>query len=460
MNNYHRNPRAREIKGQETNEYPWMSIALAVMLLYMAPFVSRWLAVPSFLICLYRVLRYDARIFATDYGMLLPLVSLTNAPGTPSLLIYLCLLAAIWYIVKEGIHGYTSFVLLIALLNYLMTRMQLDINAFVLYFGQLFVLCVLLPKQDAQSAERTVKVFIASLIVSSVYSYLLRNTGPIRAISGDVSYAIWGTNIKRFKGLLQDPNYYMTLLVVGLVLLIKLRECGMLGAGEFVVQGLALSLFGALTYSKTFFLVFVLLGGIYVIWQFWSRKVIGGLVLTILALIALNFIVFSEASPFAVVIQRLLAADNISDLTTGRTEVYLYYWAEISSSGWSLLFGQGLAAEGLFKDPHNIYLEIMYYTGAFGLVLAAGVFLTLVHEANRRADLIGQQHIVARYAPLFMFLLLFVALHGMFQAVAHGELFLTILSLMITKKHNDLPEEESVEGKESGRAHRYLHKGH
>lgn len=460
MNNYHRNSHAREIKGTKTSEYPWISIAVAVVLLYMAPFVSRWLAVVSFLICAYRVLRYDARIFATDYCVLLPLVSLTNAPGTPALLIYLCLLAAVWYIVKEGIQAHTSFVLLIILLNYLMTRLQLDVNAFVLYFGQLFALCVLLPKQDARSAERTVKAFIASLIASSIYAYVLRNTGPIRAICGEISYAIWGTNILRFKGLFQDPNYYMTLLIMGLVLLIKMRECGMVGIWEFILQGLALTLFGALTYSKTFFLVFILLGGIYVIWQFWSRKVVGGMLLTILALGGLYFIIFSKASPFAVVIQRLLAANNISDLTTGRTEVFLYYWAEISEDLWSFFFGKGLAAEGLFKDPHNIYLEIMYYTGVFGLAMASGVYFTLVYETNRRSEIIGQQHLIARYAPLLMFLVLFFSLHGMFQAVAHGELFLTILSLMITKKYNDLPGEEPEKGKERWNGQKNPHTGH
>lgn len=290
-------------------------------------------------------------------------------------------------------------------------------------------------------------MFLASLILSSFYAYILRNTSPIRAICGEASYAIWGTNTKRFEGLFQDPNYYMTLLIIGLALLIKLRECAMVGLAEFVFQGLVLSLFGALTYSKTFFLVFFLLGGTYVLWHFWSRKVLSGLALTILALAAGYFMVFSEVSPFAVIIQRFLAADNISDLTTGRTEVYQYYWEEISKSLWSFFFGKGLAAEGLRKDPHNIYLEVMYYTGAVGLGLIAGIYFALVQETKQRSTRIREQHFIARYVVLFMFLLLFFSLHGMFQAIVYGELFLAMLSLLITRKQDIPPPEDSADGR-------------
>lgn len=428
------------------SEYPMVSIVVAVLLLYMAPFVTRWLAVVSFVICLYRVFRYDARVFATDYGMLLPLLSLTQAPGTPALLIYLCLVAGIWYFFRGGLRANASVVILIVLMNYLLVRMQMDINAFVLCFGQLAVLCVLLPKQDAESVERTVKTFITSLILSSAYAFILRDTSAVRAVTGVDSYAIWGTNIMRFKGLFGDPNYYMTLLIIGLALLVKMKECKMLGTAQFAIQGVLLAVFGILTYSKTFFLVFVLLGGIYLIWQFWSRKIISGMVLAVVALAAFCWIVFAEESPFAVVIQRLLVADNISDLTTGRTEIYSAYWKEITENLGSFFFGKGLAAEGLQKDPHNIYLETMYYIGTVGFCLISGLYIALVQETKRRVPYAREQHFIERNVVLLMFLLLFCALHGIFQAIVYGELFLSVMSLMLTKKHIEKTPEDTADG--------------
>ena len=429
------------------NEYPRIGITIAVLLLYMAPFVSRWLALVSFAVCLCRVFRYNARVFATDYCFLLPLASLTRAPGMPMLLIYLCLIAGIWHVLRSGLRANTSLVFLIILMNYLLTRMQMDINNFVLCFGQMFVLCVLLPKQDEASVERSVKTFLTSLIISSVYALLLRNTYQLQALIGAESYAIWGTGIMRFRGLFEDPNYYMTLLIIGLALLIKLRECGMVNKSRFLLQGVALSVFGVLTYSKTFFLVFVLLGGTYVVWQFWSRKLISGLGMTVIAVIALCVMIFWEKSPFAVVLQRLLVSNNISDLTTGRTEVYLSYWKEITENLQSFFFGKGLAAEGLRKDPHNIYLETMYYTGAVGLSLIAGIYCSLVREMKQQAPRVREQHFIERNVVLFMFLLLFFSLHGIFQIVVYGELFLAMLSLMIIKKPEEavLPSYAGVE---------------
>ena len=429
------------------NEYPQLGIMLAVLLLYIAPFVSMWLAVPSMAICLYRVIRYDAKVFATDYCMLLPLASLTKVPGIPMLLIYLCLLAGIWYFLKGGLRAEASFVLLIVLLNYLLTRMQMDINAFVLCFGQMFVMWVLLPKQDEKSAERTIKAFIASLILSSAYALVFRNTSAIRAICGAEVYAFWGSNLRRFKGLFQDPNYYMTLMVIGLALLIKLKECKMVNMGIFVFQGVSMVAFGILTYSKTFFLVFVLLGGIYVLWQFWNKKILSGMTLGILA-VALAFVVlFAENSPFAVVMERLVSAQNLRDLTTGRSEIFLAYWKAISQDMKSFFFGKGLAAKALWRDPHNIYLETLYYVGTVGFVLIVSIYLLMVQEIKLRMPDVCQQHWIAKYVVPMMFLLLYFALHGVFHIVSYGELFLAMISMMLIKKNEVLSEENITQGK-------------
>lgn len=424
------------------NEYPHLSIALATLLLYMAPFVSVWLAVPSFAICIYRTIRYDAKVFATDFVILLPLTSLTKVPNVPALLAYWILLAGIWCFVRGGMRKEISFMLLIVLANYLLTRMQMDVNSLALLLGSLFMTCLILPKQDEKSAERAVKMFITSLIISSIYAFLLRNTAPIRAICGADAYAFFGSNVKRFKGLFQDPNYYMTLVVVAIALLMKMKECNMVTMGQFLAQGLVLVTFGMLTYSKTFFLVFVLLAGMYVFWQFRSKKIVSGMVWTTLALACLAAILFVKNSPFEVIIERFTSAKSIRDLTTGRSELVLYYWRAITQDMKSFFFGKGLSATALWRDPHNIYLETVYYLGVVGFLLILSVFINLAREMKTRVSQIGQ-HWISRYIVLLMMLILYCSLHGLFQVSFYGELFLAMLSLMLVKKQDKMIVENS-----------------
>ena len=173
--------------------YPLWGLIVVMALNFMAPFITSLLVYPAFLICVYRVIRYDERVFVTDYAALTTISMLFRTSGGMSLMVYLCLFAAVWYFVRSGIRADRSYVMLIILLNYLILRMQFEISNLLLCFGQLFMLCVLLPKQDEESAERTIKTFCISLLVSSAYALLLRNTSQIVAIRGSEVPAFWGS---------------------------------------------------------------------------------------------------------------------------------------------------------------------------------------------------------------------------------------------------------------------------
>lgn len=428
------------------SEYPMGSILVAMLLIYLSPFTSYWLSAAAFLICLYRVIRYDARVFSVDYCFLAPIVSLTRFNGGVPLVIYLCLIAGIWYFIRGGMRADAGYAFLLLLLNHLFARMQLQINDFVLCFGQMFVMCVLLPKQDEDSAERGIKAFCVSLTVSSIYAWLLRDTYQIRILCGADTYAIWGSNILRFKGLLRDPNYYTTLLIVGLALLLKLRDCKRIGTVPFFAMGFCMAAFGILTYSKTFFLMFLLLGGIYVLWQFWNGKIARGVVMAIVAVVALVLIFTLEDTVFSVVLTRLRSSNDLSDLTTSRTDVYLLYLKEITEDLGSFLFGKGLAAQALYRDPHNLYLEIIFYTGVLGLVLLAGFYGAMVQMTLRRVSAGSRQNVISKYVVLAMVLILYFSLHGMFESIMYAEMYLGVLSILLTKKKPEkLPEAQSEE---------------
>lgn len=410
--------------------YPAGGMALEVVFLMASPFISRWLVFPVFVLCLYRLIRYDVQVFSTDFCILTPLSPLFAAPSGMSLLTWLCLGAAVWYLIQEGIRGELCYVVLLFLLNYLVWRMNWNINGFVLCFGQLFLLCVLLPRQDTASALRGTLAFCYSLILISVYALAFRDTQALHSIRGTEVPAFFGSGMRRFQCVFKDPNYYMSMLVAGISLQLKLYHCGYIRGLVFWTVSLAMVLFGVLTYSKTFFLALVLLVAIFVAWQFWNRKLLRGILYVALIIGCGSYLIFSPSSPFAVVMSRLAGATNLSELTTGRTDVFAAYRDIITQDAKTFLLGCGLAASSLAKDPHNLFLEITYYTGVIGLALFLLMGFALAKSARRQAKP-DKENPIARYEVLIMAVLLFNTLHGIFSLTVYAIFYLAFLSLML-----------------------------
>lgn len=418
-------------------KYPQWGIILVLALNFLSPFVTNLLVYPAFLICIYRIIRYDEKVFATDYCILQAVSLLFATSGGMSLLVYLCLFAALWHFIRRGIRGEATLVLLVVLLNFLLMRMQFEIGRFVLCFGQLFMLYVLIPQQDSRSATRCARAFCASLLLSSAYALVFRNTSQIVALRGYEVPAFWGSSIMRFYGLFQDPNYYAMLLITSLALLVKLKDCRQVTWPAFIAGGLLLIVCGVLTYSKTFFVMLILVVFIFLIWQFWNKRILRGILMTLVLVVAGGIILFSEGSPFAVVLSRLTSATNLDDLTTGRSELFMTYFNAIVADPVSLLFGKGLAAGNMGRDPHNLFIEIAYYIGVVGLVLMVVYFGTLVRSVVKSKEMVRKQNFVSKYAVLLVVAVLHITLHGMTSLASYASFFVAAVSLMVTREQED-----------------------
>lgn len=417
------------------DKYPHWGIIAVLALNFLSPFVSSLLPYLALVLCVVRVMRYDEKVFATDYSILICVSMLFRTPGGMSLLIYLCLFADVWYFMRRGIKAEAAVVLMLLLLNYLLLRMQMSVDRFALCFGQLFLLRILLPMQDEHSAQRAARAFCFGLLVSSAYALVFRHTWQIQAIRGTEAPAYFGSNIIRFYGLFQDPNYYSMLLITALALMTKLKDSRYIGWPVFLVGSLLLIACGVLTYSKTFFLMMVLLVAVYLVWQFWNKRVFRGMLMTLCILIVGGILLFSEGSPFAVVLTRLTSSTDLGDLTTGRSDVFIAYYRAITESVGSALFGAGLGQPNLGRDPHNLFLEITYYVGLVGLVLMALYYASLIKAIDVN---LKKQNFIARYVVLFMVLMIHLTLHGMTTFPTYVSFFMAAMAMLIAPK----PKEE------------------
>ena len=427
----------REVSPDE--KYPLPGIIAAVLLNLLSPYISGLLPLLALLICVIRVMRYDEKIFTTDYCILISVSMLFRTTGGMSLLIYLCLFADVWYFIRRGIRAEATVVLAVLLLNYLLLRTGMAFNEFALCFGQLFLLRILLPAQSEHSAERSARAFCMSLILSSAYALLLRNTWQLEAIRGPEAPAFFGSSLTRFYGLFQDPNYYSMLMITGIALQIKLKDAKRIGWPTFIFTSLVLIVFGVLTYSKTFFIMMLLLVCIYLVWQFWNKKVLRGVLMTLAIVVVGGILLFSEGSPFAVVLERLSSSSNLNELTTGRSDVFMAYFNAITDSLGSAFFGAGLGANNLGRDPHNLFLELAYYIGIVGLVLVVLYYCSLVRAVGRQDKTISQQNVLAKYAVLLVVVIVHFTLHGMTTFPTYASFCMAALSMRITAKKEDVP---------------------
>lgn len=434
-------PQSKAEKGRTMRAsgrtYPVGGILLALFLLYLAPFTDARLPYAAFLVCLYRVVRYDATVFGTDYCVLAAVSLLFQTPGGTSLLAYLCVFAVIWQFIRGSFRADASLLMLLLLLDYLLLRMGGGANRFVLCFSQLALLGLFLPGQKGAAIVRMARLFCLSLLASSVYAWALRGTPQLLLLQGAEVAAYQGSSATRFQGLFQDPNYYMALLAVGIALTIRLFVSRQIGGLELAAVAGGLSVFGFFTYSKTFLVVFLGLLVLFILLQLLTGRAALGLGAAVCAALGLVVAAACPDTPVSVVLYRLFSASGLNELTTGRAELFAAYLEAILERPSTLLVGVGLSGEALNLDPHNLFLELAYYLGVIGLALFL-LYLALLMHGMRRCGGGAQQcqSATARYLVLLTVAVLLSTLSGMFSATTYVMLFPGIAATAVPGRGN------------------------
>lgn len=411
--------------------YPIQGISVILALIYLSPFVSSLLNYAAFLMCMYRLVKYDERVFSVDYCCLISVATVFALPGGFSLVVVLSLLAEFWFVVRDGVVLDSAMAVLFLLVCYLMLRIQSSVSGFVLCVSQLLIFHRMLSFADTQTVLLDIGAFVLSVLTSSVYALVFRKTSAMTAIVGREVLAYYGSSLTRFQGLFRDPNYYMSLVIMAIVLLTLLYFKKYISKALFSAGIVCMFFFGALTYSKTFLFLICLYWGLCFFYLLRARRYIFAAAFSVgtvvLAIILSNTL-------FATTLYRITSASSVSELTTGRTDMFEEYWREIISSPVTMLFGKGLSAQLLKKGTHNLFLEIQYYVGAIGLTLYLFYFGALVVRMQKKSAAGCYPARLFSNSPLIVFIVLFSSLQGMFSISVYTLLYLAVIAIAVPQK--------------------------
>lgn len=411
-------------------QYPIPGICAILTLIYLSPFVGAWLNYLAFSLCIYRLAKYDVRTFSIDYCCLISVAAVFVLPSGISFVVVLCLIAEVWFVIRDGLAINSALALLVLLVCYLLLRMQFAVSDFLLCVSQFIIIYLMLSFLDAQTIVLDIESFIINMVVSSAYALLLRKTPAITHMTGAEVAAYYGSSLTRFKGLFRDPNYYMSLVIMAIVLLTLLYIKKYTSRRAFLLSIACMLLFGALTYSKTF----ILLLGLY--WLLCLFYLIRGkrYLLAFIYIFATAFLaVILSDTLFATTLYRLTSASSVRELTTGRSILLEIYGREIISSPDILLFGKGMSAQLLKKGTHNLFLEIQYYVGLTGLILYLLYFGILTAQVQKKYAAGNAAARLFSYSPLIVFIAAFCSLQGMFSVSVYTLLYLSIISIGIAQ---------------------------
>lgn len=262
------------------------------------------------------------------------------------------------------------------------------------------------PQQCEYNLKKINTFTIWGLIITSVLAlfddliprigYLTAQT-TIRLSAGEYYY--------RFSGLMENPNYYTIMLSIVLSILCILMIQGKAKLLDYIYF-IVLSIFGFMSVSQSFIVTFVVM--ILLLLISYARTKPRKLLGIILILIIMTYVIymFLDASTIETILFRMGEIDvdgsDVSELTSGRAELWLYYLKYLSSNLGVLLLGRGIGASNLpMGASHSYYIDMLYHLGIVGTILYILLLIKLFGNVNSRFKRTN----VYQYLPWAIFLI-------------------------------------------------------
>lgn len=358
-----------------------------------------------------------------DLFFLLSLASIYKyGPGTVSFFTVLELTAIVVILFREKrldakftiiLCIYMCYVLIVCFIN-----STFDLLNFVKQIMNFFILYLFVRTVNKSIFNKVIIFYVFGVIASSIVGLFSKYIPNFYEYIRYVGAYIDGETYTRFTGLFGDPNYYSVNLILGLAGLILLyykKEINII----FWICFICLSLFGFLTYSKSFILMYcgVCCMFIYVCLKMKKIFITSAFFLAFIGIFILG--ILGKIPIVNAIIERLTNFSDFDSLTTGRFHLWQTYIQYFIDNVTSFVFGRGLVVERVGDlGAHNTYIDYLYYLGLIGTVVNLScLYICLSNN-------IGKKHVnllnfsgVAIIFVMYFFLSMFFAFDLVFHII-------------------------------------------
>jgi len=294
--------------------------------------------------------------------------------------------------------------------------------------------------------EDVTNSFILGFFITSIIGFFASEIPALNEILTHDTLWISGTGIlsvtkSRYTGLTSDTNAFgfICCIVISILLFRKHTKHKILinpAILYFIVVG-------AYTYSKTYVLI---LSIILIIYSFQVDRMLLNrillVVLFVLFVIALDYIFeFDIIKPIIGRFNRTRDS-NVSDMTTGRSEIWIRYIKHIFLNGSSVIFGAGLGSDIYRQSEHNTFIECIYKFVAFGTLIWYKYFNSSYNKLKEKSYV---KTIKYSWVPLLVCLVYMFVLSSMtFKSFPIIVCMVMFNLLQIDDKSSKLTEESQV----------------
>lgn len=371
-------------------------------------FISAWLLIAQvlgetilLLPCL--VCFFVLACYAAIRGMAIPIflyflpfsTLLKLQPGTISLYTIALLAVYLIFFFTNGrnfvIHHFFPGIALLALTLTVKTLYGYDLtNSYVMFFASLLLIPYVGRELNKNYDFYLLTLFFALGIVFSAISSQYLSVFPTIRRYIEIDDIV---GIVRYSGYYGDPNFYSAHVTAALggVLVLFLNGGSKIRTVFSAILTVLLVYCGFLSVSKSFVLVslcIVLFWGI----DFMARKgkLSSKLITAFACVVGVIFLLSSTVfvNNVDMIIERFSVNNTLSDLTTGRTDIWNNYFNEFDEDPLLLFFGKGFTKILVNdKSTHNTILQSVYQFGIVGTVFLIGWMVFYIRLLMEKAKI-------------------------------------------------------------------------
>ena len=408
------------------------SLLFSVLLICCGPFWGSWCVVASFVILLYRILAYDINSSIIDIVTIISYSAIYKlSPNGVSLVLYYILIADVFFILKGKLKNTGLIILLIYCFVYLFLRSDFVYNQYLTIIASLILLAILISNVSPYALKTILFYYCLGLSISICYGWIFKESYILSLYLNESIQVAKDIDVIRFKGLFADPNYLGTFCTLGLALILQ-RYLTNLPIKRYLLFVVIICLASILTLSKSVTLQVIFLLAILFIYSWRNKSTTISIAITLCLLLFTYYAMTNQISVVSIVFDRFKDGGSMNDITTGRSDLWQVYMSDIFSSLSTFMWGHGFSAGLLDKGTHNIFLEIMYFTGFWGLFSVFSVFYCLFKLMSQRYFI---KVSLIKFLPIIVLFLSYSALQGFFSFAFYIQIFIAFAFCLTDQRY-------------------------